>query len=73
MGDQKASPARARRTGDQNDAYSIAARLSRVDQDGSLGTYLKPDLTPPERAVAQTEGWTLGVTREERGRGHSRA
>jgi len=22
---------------------------------------LKPDLTPPERAVAQVEGWILGV------------
>jgi hypothetical protein len=41
-------------------AYSIAAWLYRADQDGSLGAFLKPDLTPPERAVAQVEGWILG-------------
>lgn len=50
------------RTGDQHDAFSIAAWLSRADHDGSLATFLKPDLTPPERAVAQVEGWILGVT-----------
>jgi hypothetical protein len=49
------------RTGDQHDAYSIAAWLSRADQDGTLAAFLKPDLTPPERAVAQVEGWILGV------------
>lgn len=53
--------ARADRTGDQHDAYSIAAWLSRADQYGSLATFLKPNLTPPERAVAQVEGWILGV------------
>ena len=42
-------------------AYSIAAWLYRADQDGSLGAFLKPDLTPPERAVAQVEGWILGA------------
>jgi hypothetical protein len=26
-----------------------------------LTAFLKPDLTPPERAVAQVEGWMLGV------------
>jgi hypothetical protein len=49
------------RTGDQHDAFSIAAWLSRADLDGSLAAFLKPDLTPPERAVAQVEGWILGV------------
>ena len=49
------------RTGDQHDAFSIAAWLLRADHDGSLGTFLEPDLTPPERAVAQVEGWILGV------------
>jgi hypothetical protein len=53
--------ARADRTADQHDAYSIAAWLSRADQDGTLAVFLKPDLTPPERAVAQVEGWILGV------------
>ena len=46
---------------DQHDAFSIAAWLSRADRDGSLAAFLKPDLTPPERTVAQVEGWVLGV------------
>jgi hypothetical protein len=49
------------RTGDQHDAYSIAAWLARADRDGSLATFLNPDLSPPERTVAQVEGWILGV------------
>jgi hypothetical protein len=49
------------RTGDQHDAYCIAAWLSRAAQDGSLAAFLQPDLTLPERAVAQVEGWILGV------------
>jgi len=53
--------ARDGRSGDQHDAYSIAAWLSRADRDGSLDAFLKPQLTPPERAVAQIEGWMLAV------------
>ena len=53
--------AREGRTSDQHDAYSIATWLSRADRDGSLGALFKPDLTPPERTLAQTEGWILGV------------
>jgi hypothetical protein len=49
------------RTKDQHDAYSIAAWLSHADEDGSLPRFLKPDLTPSEQAVAQVEGWILGV------------
>jgi len=49
------------RTGDQHDAFSIAAWLSRADRDGSLATFLKPELSPPERTLAQVEGWILGV------------
>jgi len=49
------------RTGDQHDAYSIAAWLQRADHDGSLAAFLKPVLTPSERTVAQVEGWILGV------------
>jgi hypothetical protein len=49
------------RTGDQHDAYSVAAWLSRADRDGSLAALLKPDLTPPERTLAKVEGWILGV------------
>ena len=52
--------AREDRTGDQHDAYTIAAWLVRADRDGSLAAFLKPDLTPPERTVAQVEGWILG-------------
>ncbi len=50
------------RTNDQHDAFSIAAFLSRADRDGSLAALLQPDLTPPERNVAQVEGWILGVS-----------
>jgi hypothetical protein len=49
------------RTGDQHDAFSVAAWLSRADRNGSLAGFLKPDLTAPEQAVAQLEGWILGV------------
>jgi hypothetical protein len=41
------------RTGDQHDAYSIAAWLRRADHDGSLAAFLAPLLTPSERAVGQ--------------------
>jgi hypothetical protein len=51
----------ADRTEDQHDAYSIAAWLSQADQDDSLAASLKPNLTPPQRAVAQVEGWILAV------------
>ncbi len=47
---------RENRTGDQHDAFSVAAWLSRADRDGSLAPILIPDLTPPERAIAQVEG-----------------
>jgi hypothetical protein len=49
------------RTGDQHDAFSIAAWLSRADRDGSLAAILRPDLSPPERTLARVEGWILGV------------
>jgi len=49
------------RTADQHDAYCIAAWLSRADRNGTLAAFLKPDLTPPERPVAEVEGWILGV------------
>ncbi|HEY5793717.1 MAG TPA: hypothetical protein VIU82_01785 [Bosea sp. (in: a-proteobacteria)] len=50
------------RTGDQHDAFSIAAWLSRADHEGSLAGCFTPDLAPQERARAQVEGWILGVT-----------
>jgi hypothetical protein len=49
------------RTCDQHDAFCIAAWLSRADRDGSFAAFLNPDLSPAERAVAQVEGWILGV------------
>jgi len=49
------------RTSDQHDAFCIAAWLARADRDGTLTSFLKPDLSPAERAVAQVEGWILGV------------
>jgi hypothetical protein len=52
---------RANRTGDQHDAFSVAAWLSRADKDGTLATFSNPTLTPTERTVAQVEGWILGV------------
>jgi hypothetical protein len=45
------------RTRDQHDAFSIAAWLARADRDDPLAGFLKPDLPPAERAVAQVEGW----------------
>ncbi len=53
--------AREDRTGDQHDAYSIAAWLSSADWDGSLSAFLNPPLSKPERTMAQVEGWILGV------------
>jgi hypothetical protein len=50
------------RTADQHDAFCIAAWLSRADRDGTLGGFLKPDLSPAERTVAQVEGWILGCS-----------
>lgn len=45
------------RTVDQHDAFCIAAQLARADREGALGGFLKPDLSPAERAVARVEGW----------------
>ncbi len=49
------------RTGDQHDAYAIAAWLSAADHGNTLTQYLSPRLTPSERALANIEGWILGV------------
>src|SRR5581483_2993305 len=49
------------RTPDQHDAFTIAAWLARADRDGTLAAFLNPDLSPPERTLAQVEGWILGV------------
>ena len=49
------------RTTDQHDAYTVAAWLREADDDGRLQVSLAPNLTPVERAVAEVEGWILGV------------
>jgi hypothetical protein len=56
--------ARADRTGDQHDAFCIAAWLALADGNGSLAGFLQPKLSAPEQAVGQVEGWILGVTGE---------
>lgn len=53
--------AREDRNGDRHDAFSIAAWLSCADRDGRLAALLNPDLSPPERTLAQMEGWILSV------------
>ena len=55
------SLAREGRDADQHDAYSVAAWLQRADHAGSLAEFFEPSLTAAERAVAQVEGWILGV------------
>lgn len=50
------------RTGDRHDAYSIAAKLSQADKDGTLAQMLQPELSDQERLVAGVEGWILGVS-----------
>jgi hypothetical protein len=49
------------RTSDQHDAYSIAEWMRQADRDGVLRDFFSPSLTPSERAVANIEGWILGV------------
>ncbi len=49
------------RTPDQHDAWSVAAWLRQADLDGRLQGALAPALTPPQRALADIEGWILGV------------
>lgn len=52
---------RADRTPDQHDAYAVACWLRDADRDGRLVKALEPDLPPSKRALAQIEGWILGV------------
>lgn len=53
--------AREDRTGDQHDAFSVAAWLRQADADGSLAGFLDPPLSSGDRAIAQIEGWILGI------------
>ncbi len=52
---------RGGRTADQQDAYCIAAWLSRADQRGSLRALCEPELPDQDRTTAPVEGWILGV------------
>jgi hypothetical protein len=45
----------------QQDGFAIARALDRADSSGLLAGWLKPPLTPGERAIAEVEGWILGV------------
>jgi hypothetical protein len=49
------------RTPDQHDAYSIAEWLRRTDMSGEIAAFFEPALSERERAVADVEGWILGV------------
>ncbi|MBK5939525.1 hypothetical protein [Halochromatium roseum] len=49
------------RTPDQHDAYAVAAWLRQADLDDRLQGFLCPCLAPSERALAEVEGWILGV------------
>ena len=49
------------RTQDQHDAFSIAEWLRQSDAKDDLIRYFSPQLEPPDRVVAEVEGWILGV------------
>jgi hypothetical protein len=49
------------RTGDQQDAYAVSRWMMEADAAGALADYLSPKLTPEEVAMAEFEGWILGV------------
>jgi hypothetical protein len=49
------------RTADQHDAYSVAEWMRRTDSVGGLRAFFEPPLLPAARAIAQVEGWILGV------------
>ena len=44
------------RDGDEQAAYAVAAWLQRADQNGSLGSFFNPPLTPEERDIADVVG-----------------
>jgi hypothetical protein len=54
------------RTSDQHDAYCIAHSLACADCEGTLAAYFAPELTTAERAVAEIEGWILGLSHAPR-------
>jgi hypothetical protein len=49
------------RNAHQQDAYSIARWMQQSDAAGTLVGHFQPQLLPAERAVAECEGWILGL------------
>jgi hypothetical protein len=49
------------RTVDQQDAYAVARWLADTDKADFLHRYLEPHLSKSDRAIADLEGWILGV------------
>ena len=52
---------RGGRTGDEQDAYATARWMADMTGRGALATYFSPPLSEAERALAELEGWILGV------------
>jgi len=52
---------REARTPDEQDAYATARWMAEMAARGALAGYFDPPLDPAERAVANLEGWILGV------------
>ena len=49
------------RSGDEQDAYSIAMWLKQMDGRGALEGYFNPPLSSAEHKLAEFEGWILGI------------
>jgi hypothetical protein len=49
------------RTADQQDAFATAEWLRRADTAGTLSDFFCPALAPVDRAIAEIEGWILGI------------
>lgn len=52
---------RGTRSGDEHDAFAVARWMADMAERGALAGYFAPPLTPAERAIAELEGWILGV------------
>jgi len=51
----------AGRTPDQQDAYTVSRWFQETDLAGDLAQFFQPSLTEDEQAIADIEGWILGV------------
>jgi hypothetical protein len=49
------------RSADEHDAYAVARWMADMAARGALAQHFDPPLTAAERAVADLEGWILGV------------